>query len=140
MTYAEKLQDPRWQKKRLEILERDNWACQNCGFSHVTLHVHHEKYSGNPWDAESWQLTTLCKDCHLIEEYIKNNYSGFHKITIERTPYRMFAIVGVTLDDPSLNKILIFSDGGMFLTELDPFEAVWLSDLSAKTYLTLRNG
>lgn len=27
-TYAEKLKDPRWQKRRLEIFERDDWTCQ----------------------------------------------------------------------------------------------------------------
>ena len=31
MGYSEKLKDPRWQKKRLEILERDNFRCQYCG-------------------------------------------------------------------------------------------------------------
>jgi len=30
VTYAEKLKDPRWQKKRLEIMERDEWTCQWC--------------------------------------------------------------------------------------------------------------
>jgi 5-methylcytosine-specific restriction endonuclease McrA len=28
--YSEKLRDPRWQKKRLEIFQRDNFICQNC--------------------------------------------------------------------------------------------------------------
>lgn len=30
MTYSQKLRDPRWQKKRLEILERDSFTCQHC--------------------------------------------------------------------------------------------------------------
>jgi hypothetical protein len=25
--YSDKLKDPRWQKKRLQIMERDNWCC-----------------------------------------------------------------------------------------------------------------
>lgn len=29
--YKEKLKDPRWQKKRLQIFERDDWCCQKCG-------------------------------------------------------------------------------------------------------------
>jgi len=28
LTYSEKLKDPRWQKKRLEILSRDNFTCE----------------------------------------------------------------------------------------------------------------
>ena len=46
MEYAEKLKDPRWQKKRLEILERDAWVCQKCFDTKSTLHVHHRIYNG----------------------------------------------------------------------------------------------
>lgn len=67
MTYSEKLKDPRWQKKRLEILKRDNWTCQNCQSTTKTLHVHHLKYNGNPWEANNNDLQTLCEDCHEQE-------------------------------------------------------------------------
>ena len=66
MTYAEKLTDPRWQKKRLEILERDGWKCVACGDHKKTLHVHHGYYERglDPWDYSSDTLWTLCVDCH----------------------------------------------------------------------------
>lgn len=65
MTYGEKLKDPRWQKLRLEIMERDDWKCRLCFSEGSTLAVHHEKYTGeNPWDADSSDLVTLCEDCH----------------------------------------------------------------------------
>lgn len=64
MTYSEKLKDPRWQKKRLEILQRDDWTCQNCGDVKTTLNVHHISYYGNPWDQKDDLLITLCKECH----------------------------------------------------------------------------
>ncbi|MEK0423643.1 MAG: hypothetical protein RLZ95_1553 [Bacteroidota bacterium] len=72
MTYAEKLKDPRWQKKRLEILSRDNWTCQYCGTTKHTLHIHHFRYhnSGNPWESKNEDLTTFCEDCHWLHEYI----------------------------------------------------------------------
>jgi hypothetical protein len=71
-TYSEKLKDPRWQKKRLEILSRDNWKCSICENSERTLHVHHMAYNGNPWDAKNEQLTTYCEYCHLaVESYKK---------------------------------------------------------------------
>ena len=38
MTYAEKLKDPRWQRKK------------------------------NPWDVDEMYLTTLCHECHDKEE------------------------------------------------------------------------
>lgn len=62
--YSELLKDPRWQKKRLKILERDNFTCQFCESTKNELHVHHIKYSGKPWDIEDKYLKTLCKECH----------------------------------------------------------------------------
>lgn len=66
MKYAEKLKDPRWQKKRLQILERDNWKCRACGTTEKTLHVHHIFYMQDtePWDVHDGLLITFCKDCH----------------------------------------------------------------------------
>jgi len=65
MTYAEKLGDPRWQKKRLEIMKRDEFTCQKCGCKRRTLHVHHKEYNGNdPWDYEDDKLIVLCNKCH----------------------------------------------------------------------------
>lgn len=67
--YTEKFKDPRWQKKRLEILERDGWACKSCGNDKSTLHVHHKWYIGgnDPWDYPDNCLATLCEECHETE-------------------------------------------------------------------------
>ena len=65
MTYSEKLKDPRWQRKRLEILERDHFACRDCLATDRTLHVHHCHYEKcDPWDARNDVLLTLCEQCH----------------------------------------------------------------------------
>jgi 5-methylcytosine-specific restriction endonuclease McrA len=66
MTYSEKLLDPRWQRKRLAVFERDNFACQVCGDTTNTLHVHHGYYARrvDPWDYPDCTLVTLCADCH----------------------------------------------------------------------------
>ena len=68
-SYSEKLKDPRWQKKRLEILARDEWACQRCFDKEHTLVVHHRLYLPNvePWDYFNEGLVTLCEDCHKHE-------------------------------------------------------------------------
>jgi hypothetical protein len=65
-TYSEKLRDPRWQKKRLKILERDHWTCVYCASSDKTLDVHHSVYGRgvDPWDANDYFLITTCTDCH----------------------------------------------------------------------------
>ncbi len=64
--------DPKWQKKRLEILERDDWTCVSCNESSKTLHVHHIFYIKNAkiWDYPDKLLFTLCEDCHKIEHLV----------------------------------------------------------------------
>lgn len=66
LSYYEKLKLPQWQKKRLEILGRDKWECQNCGDESTTLHVHHTYYEKGlePWEYPSQSLITLCEPCH----------------------------------------------------------------------------
>lgn len=65
-TYSQKLLDPRWQRKRLEIMERDGFKCSNCEDDKEALRVHHTYYvSGrSPWNYPNWSLVTLCKTCH----------------------------------------------------------------------------
>ncbi len=71
MKYSDKLRDPRWQKKRLEIFNRDNFSCTNCGDSTKELHIHHEKYIGEPWEAPNELLKTLCDKCHKGEHSLE---------------------------------------------------------------------
>lgn len=73
MTYSEKLRDPRWQKRRLEIMQRDNFCCVHCGDTRNTLNVHHLAYERgrSPWDYHDSILITLCEDCHTRCENIK---------------------------------------------------------------------
>lgn len=65
-TYAEKLRDPRWQKKRLQVMERAGFKCDDCGREDQPLNVHHRQYfkGREPWDYEDGQLACLCDECH----------------------------------------------------------------------------
>jgi len=67
MTYKEKLKDPRWITKSIEIKERDI-TCQKCG-SKLNLEIHHHRYLRftDPWDYPDNYLITLCRDCHQEE-------------------------------------------------------------------------
>jgi hypothetical protein len=75
--FSTQYKNPNWQKKRLEILKRDEFNCVNCGEDNNTLHVHHYYYNKNTkiWDYENDNLVTLCELCHdswhLIEKEIK---------------------------------------------------------------------
>lgn len=71
--YSMKLLSPQWQKKRLVIMQRDNFQCRFCGDGTQTLHVHHIIYLPNrdPWEYEDEYLVTTCQACHLDEEKLK---------------------------------------------------------------------
>ncbi len=98
MTYSEKLRDPRWQKKRLQIFERDGWKCRVCGkpgkcrqtgefsgdktIERVNLDAHHiqERTKDNYLPENG---ISVCEECHLKAEqwHISKGISwieGFH--------------------------------------------------------------
>ncbi len=64
--------DPRWQKKRLEVMEKTGFKCQCCGSKDNTLHVHHLDYEHgkNVWDYSSSELECLCEECHRKKHLI----------------------------------------------------------------------
>ena len=65
MDYRQKLLDGRWQRKRLQILERDGFSCQQCR-RQDNVQIHHNWYLKNmePWDYSGEQLITLCSVHH----------------------------------------------------------------------------
>lgn len=75
MTYFEKLKDPRWQKKRLEILEAANWSCEDCGGKKNTLHVHHcyYEFGRDPWEYDRDTLMALCEECHETRQEMERD-------------------------------------------------------------------
>lgn len=97
--YQEKLKDPRWQKKRLEILKRDEWCCQICNDKKSTLHVHHLFYKDglDPWEYDDKDLVTLCDYHHDVvhrlpeipHQYIsfwKASKAAFEPLLLDYTP------------------------------------------------------
>jgi hypothetical protein len=79
LSYNEQIKSPHWQKRRLQILQRDNFTCQICGSTEKTLHVHHLCYRKDAkiWDYPDNTLITLCEDCHRMEHEMQseNDYS-----------------------------------------------------------------
>jgi hypothetical protein len=66
VTYAEKLKDPRWQKRRLKVMEYAHWRCQICGTKDKTLHCHHSYYTKGkqPWQYPDGSIICICQACH----------------------------------------------------------------------------
>jgi 5-methylcytosine-specific restriction endonuclease McrA len=66
MNYPAQLKRPEWQRKRLEIFQRDNFKCVNCNATDKELQVHHVEYLPGlrAWDYPKDMLMTVCVDCH----------------------------------------------------------------------------
>ena len=71
--YIEKLRDPRWQRRRLAVLERAGWRCEGCGTNHVNLQIHHGFYErdADPWDYPDGALFCVCDSCHERAEAVR---------------------------------------------------------------------
>ena len=74
--WLDNYKDPRWQKKRLEILNRDDWKCRSCGTSgdaENNLNVHHAYYEGGkmPWEYDNQVLISWCNKCHTKRHEIQ---------------------------------------------------------------------
>lgn len=72
MDYKELLKDGRWQVKKTQIMQRDNFTCRMCGAKAAdgtTLNVHHIQYrrGAKPWEYDDNELITLCENCHKTQ-------------------------------------------------------------------------
>lgn len=85
--FIDQYKDPRWQKKRLEILQRDKFTCRSCTDNTTTLHVHHLKYNEHSliWEYGNEDLITLCETCHEAWHYLNKHptigFETFYFIT-----------------------------------------------------------
>lgn len=72
--YLEKLKSPHWQRKRCEVMTRDDFTCVRCRSTEKQLHVHHlsYEYGKDPWDYPMENFATLCFECHEEETNILN--------------------------------------------------------------------
>ncbi len=105
MTYSEKLRDPRWQKKRLEVFQRDDFRCLACGSDNRTLNVHHLKYHSNPWDTSPEFLETLCDSCHKLRTNFDVYWKDFFGDSLLTSTFAVRSILQLFMFNPkAINK------------------------------------
>ena len=111
--YRQKLKDPRWQKKRLEVFQRDNFTCCYCGEWEETLHVHHLRYRKGfePWDYDFSDLLTVCETCHSFESAQRG--------TIEQALLETLRDTGFSASD--LQELVFTLDNAHFCCEKREF-------------------
>lgn len=82
--FWEQYRRPEWQKRRLEVMEKAKFACQDCGSAEKTLNVHHAFYSKGrkPWEYPDTALRCLCENCHELRhnwmEVVRHMMGNLH--------------------------------------------------------------
>lgn len=81
MNYSDQIKSPKWQKKRLEILELRGFKCEICSDEENQLHVHHRFYikGRKAWEYDNDVFQVLCHKCHEKEhsKVTKNEFSEY---------------------------------------------------------------
>lgn len=97
LTYTEKLQDARWQKRSDEILISNNHTCNGCWrnadmLEHgEKLHAHHCYYEKgkDPWDYPDHAFQCLCTPCH---EKVERALSMLRKVVGGLEPEQIISL------------------------------------------------
>jgi 5-methylcytosine-specific restriction endonuclease McrA len=106
MTYSEKLRSPLWQKKRLEIFERDGWTCKFCHSKDKNLQVHHIVYRKiDPWLYPNHLYQTVCEDCHPVRQELTDKIADAVRIAIKEVPTERLIKVAQSLCSAALLEI-----------------------------------
>ena len=113
---------PKWQEKRLHIMQMDGFKCRRCSEKDKPLHVHHLKYKkgAKPWEYPDSNLVTLCESCHeefhLMKQRIAERVNPLLELWITNKSRAMF-------DAEHLWQILIS------IEFLQPANSMWLYNL-----------
>lgn len=145
LAYAELLKDPRWQRRRLEVLNAAKFACHSCRSTTETLHVHHLYYvrARKPWEYDDDALVCLCESCHaLVTEQTRELLlrAGAQRWTLERVlgyaravealnygtyavqaadyPDVIFGISDYAGVDVSSSRAMVRPDGTLLITDI----------------------
>lgn len=116
MEYSEQLKSPKWQKKRLEILNRDEFKCNSCLNDSKQLHVHHKFYKKDllAWEYKDNVYTTLCEECHnkihLSNKQLNHDFFLFSEKCINEYQICLDKDVCIQLGESLKNRYNTFYD------------------------------
>ena len=114
LTYADKLRDVRWKRRRDDLLRRSNWTCCECGTplteGEMDLQVHHVVYitALDPWDYPDELLVVVCdwhhKERQAVEQAIFVEV-GRHLATLDMAEMRRQPIFAFFQEDSALDYL-----------------------------------
>lgn len=112
LTYAEKLRDVRWKRRRDDLLRRSNYTCCECHTpltsGTMDLQVHHVVYISclDPWDYPDELLLVVCdwhhKERQAVEQAIYVEV-GKHLATLDIGEMRRQPLYAFFEDDSTLD-------------------------------------
>jgi len=114
LTYAEKLRDVRWKRRRDDLLRQSGYTCCECGTPLTTgtmdLQVHHVVYitALEPWDYPSELLVVVCDWHHRERQAVEQAiYAavGKHLATLDIHEMRRQPIYAFFEDDSTLDYL-----------------------------------
>lgn len=117
LTYAEKLRDVRWKRRRDDLLRRSNYTCCECCEPLTTgtmdLQVHHVVYitALDPWDYPDELLVVVCdwhhRERQAVEQAIYAEV-GKHLATLDLAEMRRQPIRAFFQDDSTLDYLPVW--------------------------------
>lgn len=123
-SYRDLLKHPEWQRKRTEVLNRDDFTCQLCGDKGTTLHVHHHQYIGGnlPWEYPLENFITYCEICHQIVESLKE--TNYQLLSLSKADEQILPHSIVLARDTDVDEIVVLT--------------YWFNSKEKKAYLMMR--
>tara|TARA_R110000868_G_scaffold377110_1_gene642389 strand:- start:42 stop:581 length:540 start_codon:yes stop_codon:yes gene_type:complete len=131
-TFASKYRDPRWQKRRLEIMSNAGFACEECLNKAATLNVHHKFYKkgASPWEYNDSELMCLCEICHheyhVNKKKIERHLLGFKFCEL---PFLHGILMGLNFGNCDLETVRIINDGNAISKDKSLLHAFYCGDL-----------
>jgi hypothetical protein len=106
--FWEKYKHPNWQRKRLVIMKRAGFACEQCDSTEATLNVHHSYYERglDPWEYPNESLHCLCDKCHKESDEIRKRLNRqIGRLQLRQIEELLGFARGLELEDclPSVN-------------------------------------
>lgn len=108
--YSETLKNGNWQKRRVEILQRDNFKCVLCK-SEDRLEIHHINYIDGikAWEYPNDMLITLCRGCHE-KEYPRSKVERYLMETLRMNGFMVGDLLALSTKidtEPVFTKALL---------------------------------
>lgn len=107
MTLSEKFRDPRWHKRRHEILLRDNFKCQCCFDPEKPVRVRVVIFANgiDPWNLDESGTQTICDECFQLRTDILDKVFNAARVALRDVPTEKLEQAAQKIFDEAMESI-----------------------------------